>query len=90
MESCDAVIPPGSGTPAASEGRAAPVAGALLLALLVVGCSQANSTRLPELASLPSRVLSDEEQKMAVEEMKARRETHRAEAIKKIQGAQSR
>jgi hypothetical protein len=62
----------------------------MLALLAVAGCSQANSTRLPELASLPRRLLSDEEQKKAVEELKARQETHRAQAVKEIEQARSR
>lgn len=85
MESCEATIPPELGVSARSEGWSAPLAGAMMLALLMAGCSQANSTRLPELASLPRSILSAEEQKKAVEEMTSRRETHEAEAIKKIE-----
>lgn len=66
----------------------APAAGAVLLALIVAGCSPANSTRLPELATLPRRVLSTEEQKKAVDELKSRQENHRAEAIREIESAQ--
>lgn len=69
--------------------RSVAAAGALLLALVVAGCSPANSTRLPELAGLPRRVLSTEEQQKAVEAMKSRQETHRAEAIKEIESAKN-
>ncbi|MCL4764815.1 MAG: hypothetical protein KJZ80_01100 [Hyphomicrobiaceae bacterium] len=76
--------------PATSAGCIGAAAGALVLTALVAGCSQANSTRLPELASLPRRLLSEEEQKKAVEALKARQETHRAEAIKEIEGEKHR
>jgi len=85
MESCDASTPSVPDAPAGCAGWAAAMASALMLALLLAGCSQANSTRLPELSSLPRRILSDEEQKKAVEEMKVRRETHQTEAIKEIE-----
>lgn len=65
-------------------------AAALALCLAAVGCSQANSTRLPELASVPRRLLSDEEQKKAVTELKELPAAHRAEALKKIEGESGR
>lgn len=74
--------------PAAGRGGfSAPVAGAVVLALLVAGCSQANSTRLPELATLPRDLLSKEEQTKAVEALQERRKVHREEAIEEIKSA---
>lgn len=67
--------------------QVAPVAGAVVLALMLSACSQANSTRLPELASLPSGLLSKEEQEKAVEELQERRKVHRNEAIEEIKSA---
>jgi len=52
-----------------------------LLALILSGCSPGNSTRLPELSSIPRKLLSAEEQKKVVDELQKRRETHREEAI---------
>ncbi|MGE8941521.1 hypothetical protein ACO2I3_06385 [Leptospira interrogans] len=55
------------------------------VALMLGACSPPNSTRLPELSSIPRRVLSTEEQQKAMDDLKDRRETHRAEAIKEIE-----
>jgi hypothetical protein len=82
---------PTRATPRPARSAPAGAVAVVMLALLAVaGCSQANSTRLPELASLPRRLLSDEEQKKAVEELKARQAAHRAEAVKEIEQARIR
>lgn len=62
----------------------------LLSAVLLAGCSPGNSTRLPELSSIPRRLLSAEEQKKAVDALQERRETHREEAIEEIKSAKAR
>ena len=54
-------------------------------ALAVAACSPPNSTRLPELSSIPRKLLSAEEQKKAMDDMKDVRETHRDDAIKEIE-----
>jgi hypothetical protein len=56
-----------------------------LAAGVLAACSPPNSTRLPELASIPRRVLSPQEQQKAMEDLTSVRETHRNEAIKEIQ-----
>ena len=61
-----------------------PVA-AVGMMLGLAGCSPPNSTRLPELSTIPRRVLSAEEQQKAMDDMKDVRETHRDEAIKEIE-----
>lgn len=72
---------------AGPAGSAARLAVAMMLGLFLSACSQANSTRLPELATLPRGLLSKEEQKRAVEELQERREAHRKEAIREIKSA---
>ncbi len=84
MERCTDTMPLPSDW-SARESRRVLAAGTMLLVLLLAGCSQSNSTRLPELASIPRQILSDDEQKRAVDEMNARRESHTAEAIKEIE-----
>src|SRR5690606_22878542 len=64
------------------------VAAAVALGLCLAGCSQANSTRLPELATLPRGLLSKDQQKEAVEELEDRRKVHRKQAIEEIKSAQ--
>ncbi len=80
--------------PTVSGPSLGPSAGALaaivLASLVTAACSQENSTRLPDLAALPRRVLTDEEQKKAVEDLKAAQAAHRAEAIKEIEEARVR
>ena len=62
-------------------------AGAVMVLGLLTACSQANSTRLLELATLPRGLLSKEEQKKAVDELQERRKVHRTEAIEEIKSA---
>ena len=59
-----------------------------VIALMLAGCSRANSTRLPELATLPEGLLSKEQQQEAVEELQERRKAHRKQAIEEIKSAQ--
>lgn len=88
MATCSPTTEARAGRPAAGvAGRAAPVAGAVVLALLFSACSPGNSTRLPELATLPRGLLSKEEQKKAVEDLQERRKVHRTEAIEEIKSA---
>lgn len=88
MAACRDSIEARANRPAARLGGVAlRAAGAVVLALLVSACSQANSTRLPELATLPGGLLSKEEQKKAVEELQERRKAHRTEAIEEIKSA---
>ncbi len=62
---------------------------AIALASPLASCSPGNSTRLPELSSIPRKLLSAEEQKKVVDELQQRRETHREEAIKEIKSARA-
>ncbi|SRR5258705_8752287 len=57
----------------------------VLAAVALTGCSQALQTPLPELAAISRRLLSDDEQKKAVEEMNLEGQRHQAEAIKDIE-----
>ena len=59
-----------------------------VIGLVLAGCSRANSTRLPELATLPEGLLSKEQQQEAVEELQERRKAHRKQAIEEIKSAQ--
>jgi len=59
-----------------------------VIGLMLAGCSRANSTRLPELATLPEGLLSKEQQQEAVEELQERRKAHRKQAIEEIKSAQ--
>ncbi|HEX7076723.1 MAG TPA: hypothetical protein VF226_22010 [Hyphomicrobiaceae bacterium] len=62
---------------------------AIGLASSLASCSPGNSTRLPELSSIPRKLLSAEEQKKVVDELQRRRDTHREEAIKEIKSARA-
>jgi hypothetical protein len=59
----------------------------LLIAIVIAlaGCSQAIQTPLPELASISRHLLSDAEQKKAIEEMNLERQRHEADAVKEIE-----
>lgn len=63
----------------------AAAAAAASTALWMAGCTQALPTRLPELASITRKVLNDEEQKKAIDELTAKKETHHGEAIQQIE-----
>jgi hypothetical protein len=54
-------------------------------ALPIAACSQALPTQLPELVADVRKVLSDEEQKKAIDELTAKQETHQREAIRQIE-----
>jgi hypothetical protein len=68
----------------------AALAAAAATALCTAGCSQVLPTQLPELVVLPRKVLSEEEQKKAIEELTAKKEAHHGEAIKQIQHQKAR
>ena len=62
------------------------------LALLAVGaamlggCSETLSlSRLPDISSVPERVMSKEEQRGKVDELVAKAEKHQTEAVKEIE-----
>jgi hypothetical protein len=75
-----------AGLPAARRRAVlAVVAAAAGLALCIAGCSQALPTQLPELIADARRVLNDEEQKKAIDELTAKQETHEREAIRQIE-----
>jgi hypothetical protein len=80
-----------AGRPAARRraGLAA-VAAAAGTALWIAGCSQVLPTQLPELTSVPRKVLSEEEQKKAIDELSAKKETHHDEAIRQIESQKAR
>ena len=59
-------------------------------ALPIAACSQALPTQLPELVADVRRVLSDEEQKKAIDELTAKQETHQREAIRQIENQKAR
>jgi hypothetical protein len=65
--------------------RLAAVAGAAGAVLWIAGCSQVLPTQLPELVSVSRKVLSEEEQKKAIDELTAKKATHQGEAIKQIE-----
>jgi hypothetical protein len=54
-------------------------------ALCIAGCSQAIPTQLPELIADARKVLSDEEQQRAIEELTSKQETHEREAVRQIE-----
>jgi hypothetical protein len=81
---------PAGGSVARSRASLAVVAAAAGTALWLGGCSQALPTQLPELVSLPRQVLSEEEQKQAIDELTAKKDTHQGEAIKQIENHKGR
>jgi hypothetical protein len=68
----------------------AAVAAAAGIALFIAGCSQAIPTPLPELIADAREVLSDEEQKRAIEELTSKQETHEREAVRQIENEKAR
>jgi hypothetical protein len=57
-----------------------------LCAALCGGCSEVTSVvRLPEIGKLPDRVLSKDEQQNKVQQMIAKGQNHRNEAVKEIE-----
>nr|PZN82442.1 MAG: hypothetical protein DIU57_11690 [Pseudomonadota bacterium] len=60
---------------------------ACVMGLALASCSRANSTRLPELATLPEGLLTKEQQQEAVEKLQERRKVHREQAIEEIKSA---
>jgi hypothetical protein len=81
---------PAGGSVGRSRASLAAVAAAAGTALCIAGCSQALPTQLPELVALPRKVLSEEEQKKAVDELTAKKDTHQGEAIKQIENHKGR
>jgi hypothetical protein len=65
-------------------------AAAATTALSIAACSQALPTQLPELVAEVRKVLSDDEQKKAIEELMAKQETHQREAIRRIENRKAR
>jgi hypothetical protein len=75
-----------AGRPAARRRAVlAVVAAAAGIALCIAGCSQAIPTQLPELIADARQVLSDEEQKRAIDELTSKQETHAREAVRQIE-----
>jgi hypothetical protein len=68
----------------------AALAAAAGTALCTAGCSQVLPTQLPELVAVSRKVLSEEEQKKAIDELTAKKETHHGEAIKEIKNQKAR
>jgi hypothetical protein len=75
---------------ACRRGALAALAAAAGTALCTAGCSQVLPTQLPELVAVSRQVLSEEEQKKAVDELTAKKETHHGEAIKVIENQKAR
>jgi len=75
---------------ARSRARLVVLAAAAATALSIAACSQALPTQLPELVAEVRKVLSDDEQKKAIEELMAKQETHQREAIRQIENRKAR
>jgi hypothetical protein len=59
-----------------------------LAAAHLAGCAELASAPLPDVARLPQKLLTKDEQTQAIAEMNQKKETHQSEALKQIEKAQ--